>query len=135
MPAPNITSATVTNVAFPPGSANLNVTVSIHRRINRQARKRNRGHQLAISVTYDSANGTESVSATVLVSETTLIERLPDKRRAVLALVPIGATPPPSGNPNFNATVQLIVAPKAGRERDDDEGDDESITDETYDNT
>ena len=135
MPAPNVVSATVTSTTYPPRSTAIEVNVSIHRRIYRQATKLARTHQLKVDVTYDSVAATSpTVSVTVLVSATTLVGKLPDKRREVRVSVPLGTSPEPSGDPNFQSSVTLILQAKAGTERDDDEGNDDSIDDATYDN-
>ena len=134
MPAPDIVSVTVTRTEYPPQSTAFYVDVSIHRRIYRQATKLGRAHQLEVTVTYDSIQATTvTIPATVMVSATTFVGKLPDKRREVRVSVPLGGNPEPGASPNFQSTAALILQPKGGTERDDDEGNDDSIDDATYD--
>jgi len=136
MPAADVTSATVTRVLpYKPGDTVISVAVSIHRRIDRQARKKNRAHTLTVNVNYVSDLGTvENLSSgAVLVRATTLLGPLPDKHREVQVDVPLGGAPVPAGT--ITATVVLTLERKPGRERDDDDGDDDAISDETYDNS
>jgi hypothetical protein len=138
MPAPNVTSVSITAVNYTPGDTFINVNVSIHRRIYRQATKKSRPHTLTVDVSYQSNVATfEAVSSgAVAIGTLTLLGPLPDNRREVLVPVPLGGKAMPSpANPAFNATVVLTLSPKPGNERDDDEGNDDSISDDTYDNS
>ena len=137
MPAPIVTFASITGVDYAAGDIQLFARVSIHRRIYRQAVKKNREHMLTVNVSYISNVGTvENVtSGAVLVKACALVGSLPDKRREVKVAVPLNGAAMPSQNPNYNSTVTLTLQPKPGTDRDDDEGDDDAIDDATYDNT
>ena len=69
------------------------------------------------------------------MSATTLLGRLPDNRREVRVVIDLGTHATPAGNATFDSSVVLMLAPKPGAARDDDNGNDDAISDDVYENT
>ena|SRR2546429_255520 len=115
-------TVSVVAISYKPPSTILDVVVAIPKRVDRQARLRNRDHALRVTVTYLSLQNTvETVDSGPLLirTDTTFLAEIDKKTVIVLVKVPLGTASGPGQTPNYSATAQLILA--SGPDDDDDD--------------
>jgi hypothetical protein len=101
-------TATVTHITYSQGSSAIDVVLAVPRSVDDDARNHRAAYSVLVAVTYLSINSAlETVGSDWVPLVDTVLIANDNDTASILVRAPLGNSPPPGGNPNFTATVDL----------------------------